>query len=133
MNILDSKTFSNVMYFKFFMVIVVWGLTPLLLPVALLPFFGLHLNSTEVVLLRVWGIIVLLDTFLYYYIFKNPHKKLSKYLLLFAILDNGGFGILLLVLTPIFHFPWGIWANAPFQLFFGYWFLQFYRFGKFTD
>src|SRR5579871_6372059 len=131
MNILDSKTFARVMYFKFFMVIVIWGLTPLLIPVALLPFLGFHFTTTGVLLLRVWGIIVLLDTFLYYYIFKNPHKKLSKYLLLFSIADNGGIGMLLLVLTPIFHFPWGVWANIPFQLFFGYYFLQFYKKGTF--
>lgn len=131
MNILDSKTFRNVMYFKFFMVVVVWGLTPLLIPVHFLPYLGLRFNPTQILLLRVWGVIVLLDFFLYFYIYKKPHTKLAKYLMLFAVLDNGGIGLLLLILTPIFKFPWGIWANIPFQLFFGYWFWRFYRKGKF--
>jgi hypothetical protein len=132
MDILDSQTFKRVMYFKFFMVIVVWGLIPLLIPENLLPPFGLYLTSFQIMLLRIWGVIVLLDFFLYVYIFKNRHKKLSKYLILFGVLDNGGVGLILLVLTFIYNYSWGIWANIPFQLFFGYWFLRFYREGKFT-
>lgn len=49
------------MYFKFFMVIGVWGLTPLLIPVSLLPYLGLHFTSTQILLLRVWGVVVLLN------------------------------------------------------------------------
>lgn len=132
MNILDSSTFKRVMYFKFFMVVVIWGFVPLLIPAELISILGLHLSKTQITLMRVWGIIVLLDTFVYIYIFKRPHSKLSKYLLIFSVLDNGGIGLLLLLLTPIFKFPWGIWINVPFQLFFGYWFWKFYKEGDFT-
>ena len=132
MNILDSSIFRRIMYFKFFMVIVVWGLVPLLIPKRMIPSLGLHLTELQISLLRVWGVIVLLDFFVYLYIYKNPHKKLTKYLLLFSILDNGGIGLILLLLTPIFNLPWGVWANIPFQLFFGYWFWQFYRKGSFS-
>ncbi len=131
MNILDSKTFKRVMYFKFFMVIFVWGLIPLLIPKNLIPLLGLHLTESQITLLRIWGIIVLLDTFVYLYIYKKPHNKLTKYLLLFGVLDNGGLGIILLILWPILKLPSGIWINIPFQLFFGYWFLRFYREGNF--
>lgn len=131
MNILDSLSFKRVMYFKFFMVIFVWGLLPLLIPTNFIPLLGLQLNADQIQLMRVWGVVVLLDFFLYYYIFKNPHTRLSKYFILFAVLDNGGLGLLLLILTPFLHFPWGIWINIPFQLFFGYWFLKFYKQGKF--
>ena len=131
MNILDSTTFKKVMYFKFFMVIFIWGLIPLLIPVELIPKLGLILTASQITLFRVWGTIVLLNTFMYLYIFKNPHTKLSKYLILFAVLDNGGLGLLLLILTPIFQLPWGIWFNIPFQLFFGYWFWRFYKDGEF--
>ena len=132
MNVLDSSLFKRIMYFKFFMVIFVWGLLPLLIPKDLIPFFGLHLTDFQVTLLRAWGVIVLLDFFLYLYIFKKPHAKLSKYLILFAVLDNAGIGLVLLVLTPLLNLPWGIWAHIPFQLFFGYWFWKFYKegFGK---
>lgn len=131
MNILDSQSFKRVMFFKFFMVIFVWGLLPLLIPTNLIPLLGLQLTTSQIQLMRIWGVIVLLDFFLYYYIFKNPHTRLSKYFILFAVLDNGGLGLLLLILTPFLHFPWGIWINIPFQLFFGYWFLKFYKQGKF--
>lgn len=131
MNILDSQSFKRVMYFKFFMVIFIWGLLPLLIPVNLIPLLGLQLDASQIQLMRVWGVVVLLDFFLYYYIFKNPHTRLSKYFILFAVLDNGGLGLLLLILTPFLHFPWGIWINIPFQLFFGYWFWKFYKQGKF--
>lgn len=131
MNILDSMSFKRVMYFKFFMVIFIWGLLPLLIPTNLIPLLGLQLNASQIQLMRIWGVVVLLDFFLYYYIFKNPHTRLSKYFILFAVLDNGGLGLLLLILTPFLHFPWGIWINIPFQLFFGYWFLKFYKQGKF--
>gem|GEM_PF-6321918 len=132
-NILDTALFKNIMYCKFFMVIFVWGLTPLLIPQNLLPFFGLYLNQTQILFLRIWGVIVLLDFFLYLYIYKRPHTRLAKYLMLFAVIDNGGFGLALLIATPIFKLPWGIWANIPFQLFFGYWFLQFYRQGRLLE
>lgn len=132
MDILDTPLFHKIMYFKFFMVIVVWGLFPLLIPPKLIPFFGLHLTNFEILLLRIWGIVVLLDFFVYFYIYKKPHSKWTKYLLLFGILDNGGIGILLLILTFIFRLPWGIWVNIPFQLFFGYWFWRFYTEGKFN-
>lgn len=115
------------MYFKFFMVIVIWGLVPLLIPKSLIPYFGLQLSDFQLLLVRIWGIIVLLDFFVYWYIYKKPTKKLTKFLLLFGVLDNAGLGLLLLVLTPIFSLPWGIWINIPFQLFFGYWFWRFYR------
>ncbi|MBP6993887.1 hypothetical protein KBB12_01440 [Candidatus Woesebacteria bacterium] len=114
------------------MVVVIWGFVPLLIPAELISILGLHLSKTQITLMRVWGIIVLLDTFVYIYIFKRPHSKLSKYLLIFSVLDNGGIGLLLLLLTPIFKFPWGIWINVPFQLFFGYWFWKFYKEGDFT-
>lgn len=113
------------------MVIFIWGLLPLLIPTSLIPLLGLQLNASQIQLMRIWGVVVLLDFFLYYYIFKNPHTRLSKYFILFAVLDNGGLGLLLLILTPFLHFPWGIWINIPFQLFFGYWFLKFYKQGKF--
>ena len=132
MNILDSSAFKKIMYFKFFMVIFIWGLIPLLIPANLIPLLGLNLTNSQVTLLRIWGIIVLLDTFVYLYIYKNPHNKLSKYLILFAIIDNGGLGVAELILWPFFKFPWGIWINIPFQLFFGYWFWQFYRKGRFN-
>lgn len=132
MDILDSSTFKRVMYFKFFMVVVIWGLVPLLIPVKLIPTLGLYLSDFQITLMRIWGIIVLLDTFVYLYIFKKPHSKLSKYLLIFSVLDNAGIGLLLLLLTPIFRFPWGVWINVPFQLFFGYFFLKFYKEGEFT-
>lgn len=131
MNILDRPLFKRVMYFKFFMVIVIWGLTPLFIPANLIPFFGLNLSQSQIILLRIWGVIVLLDTLVYLYIFKNPHKKLSKYFLLFSVFDNGGIGFILLILTPIFNLPWGIYINIPFQLFFGYWFWRFYKEGSF--
>jgi len=114
------------------MVIFVWGIIPLLIPVKYLPVLGFHFNSFQVVLIRIWGIIVLLDTFLYLYIYKKPHSQLSKYLMMFAVLDNGGLGLVLLIATPIFKLPWGIWINIPFQLFFGYWFLRFLKRGKFV-
>ncbi len=130
-NILNSQTFKRVMYFKFFMVICIWGLIPLLIPVNLVPVLGLHLNAYQIFIMRIWGIVVLLDTFLYLYIYKKPHTKLVKYFILFAIIDNGGFGLVLLLFSPFFHWPWGIWINAPFQLFFGYWFYRFFKEGKF--
>ncbi len=132
MNIRNSITFKRVMWFKFFMVICVWGLIPLLIPPQFLPFLGLYLTQTQIILLRVWGIIVLLDTFVYLYIYKHPHTMLTKYLLLFSIADNGGIGIMLFILTPIFHLSWGLWVNIPFQLFFGWWFWKFYRAGEFA-
>ena len=119
------------MHFKFFMVIFVWGLIPLFIPISLLPVFGLYPVAYQIVLLRLWGVIVLLDSFVYLYIYRNPHKKLTKYLLLFSVADNAGIGLTLLILTPLYGFPWGIWANIPFQLFFGYWFWRFYKAGKF--
>ncbi len=131
MNIRDTKIFKRVMVFKFFMVIVVWGLLPLLIPITLLPFFGLYLDAQQILLLRIWGALVLLDTFIYIYIYRYPHRKLTNYLLLFGVLDNGGLGLVLLVLTVIYGLPWGMWANIPFQLFFGYWFWRFYSEGKF--
>lgn len=115
------------------MVIFVWGLFPLFIPRDFIPFFGLHLSDFQVLLLRVWGAVVLLDFFLYWYIFNYPYKKLSKLLLLFAIIDNAGLGIVLLLTTILFSLPWGIWINIPFQLFFGYWFWQFYNKGEFTQ
>ncbi len=133
MNILDSKIFKRVMYFKFFMVIFIWGLIPLLIPKNLIPVLGLNLTNGQITLLRIWGIIVLLDTFVYLYIFKKPHTRLSKYLLLFGVLDNGGLGTIQLILWAILKLPWGIWINIPFQLFFGYWFLKFYREGRFKE
>lgn len=132
MNILDSSTFKKVMYFKFFMVIFIWGSIPLFIPVNFLPFLGLHLDTFQILLLRMWGIIVLLDTFTYLYIYKRPHTLLAKYLLLFGVLDNGGIGIIMLILTLIFRLPWGIWISIPFQLFFGYWFWRFYKDGNFN-
>ncbi|OGK20337.1 hypothetical protein A2866_04625 [Candidatus Roizmanbacteria bacterium RIFCSPHIGHO2_01_FULL_39_8] len=130
MNILDSSTFKKVMYFKFFMVIFIWGSIPLLIPVDFLPFLGLNLDSFQIMLLRIWGIIVLLDTVTYLYIYKRPYTRLAKYLLLFGVLDNGGIGVVMLFLTLIYKLPWGIWVNIPFQLFFGYWFWKFYKEGK---
>lgn len=127
MSLLQTATFRNIMYFKFFMVIVVWGLTPLLIPAGWLPFLGLHLTSTQVLLLRSWGVIVLGDFFVYWYIFKRSTTKLVRYFMLFAVLDNGGFGLFLIFLTLLSRLPWGIWANIPFQLFFGYGFWRFYR------
>lgn len=129
MNILDSPIFKKIMFFKFFMVIFFWGLIPLLIPKSLIPLLGFNLAEHQIIYLRVWGVIVLLDFFLYLYIYKKPHSKWGKYLLLFGILDNGGLGIVLLILTLIFSLPWGIWINIPFQLFFGYWFWKFYKEG----
>ena len=131
MNILDSQLFKRVMYFKFFMVICIWGLIPLLIPEHLIPSLGLHLSDAQITIMRFWAVVVLLDTFVYLYIYKKPHSKISKYLLIFSILDNGGFGLLFLILTPILKLPWGIWINIPFQLFFGYWFWRFYKEGHF--
>ncbi len=133
MNIRSSNTFRKVMYFKFFMVICIWGLVPILIPKDWIPFLGLSLYDWQVIWLRIWGIIVLLDTFVYVYIFKNPNNKLTKYLLVFSILDNAGIGIILIILTFIFKLPWGIWINIPFQLFFGYWFYRFLKAGKFKN
>lgn len=130
-DILDSSTFKRVMLFKFFMVVFIWGLIPLLIPKSVIPLLGLQLTDFQVHLLRIWGVIVLLDYFVYLRIYKKPHTKLSKYLLLFGILDNAGIGIILLILTFIFKLPWGIWINIPFQLFFGYWFWKFYKEGNF--
>lgn len=130
MNILDSSTFKSVMYFKFFMVICVWGLVPLLIPKSLIPYLGLNLTDQQIILVRMWGVIVLLDFFVYWYIYKKPHSKWTKYLLLFGLADNGGLGLALLILTPILSLPWGIWINTPFQLFFGYWFWRFYKEGS---
>lgn len=129
MNILDTSTFKRVMHFKFFMVICVWGLVPLLIPKSLLPSLGLNLADFQITLMRIWGIIVLLDFFVYWYIYKKPHSKWTKYLLLFGVADNCGLGLILLILTPILSLPWGIWINIPFQLFFGYWFWRFYKEG----
>jgi hypothetical protein len=114
------------------MVIFIWGSIPLFIPANFLPFLGLHLDTSQILLLRVWGIIVLLDTFTYLYIYKRPHTRLAKYLLLFGVLDNGGIGIVMLILTLIFKLPWGIWISIPFQLFFGYWFWRFYKDGNFN-
>ena len=132
MNIRDSETFKRVMWFKFFMVICVWGLVPLLIPSQYLPFLGLHFSQMQIMLLRIWGVIVLLDTFIYVYIYKHPHTTLTKNFLLFSIADNGGMGVVLLILTYLFHLTWGVWINIPFQLFFGYWFWRFYKAGQFT-
>ena len=124
---MTAKTIKMIFLFKFFMVIFVWGLLPLLLPAPYFSFFDLHPTAQQLLFIRIWGVIVLLDTFLYLQIYRHPTSKLSKYLLLFAIADNAGFGLILLILTPIFHLPWGLWINIPFQLFFGYWFWRFYK------
>ena len=131
MRLRDSAAFDRVMYFKFFMVIFVWGLIPLLIPQNLIPLLGFNFNATQIMLLRLWGVIVLLDTFLYVFIFRHRNHWLTKYLLLFSVADNGGIGVLLLLLTFILHWPWGVWINIPFQLFFGYWFYRFYKDGGF--
>lgn len=127
MNILDTKTFKKVMTFKLFMVIFVWGLTPLLLPKDLFPVFGLYPNNFQLMLFRIWGIVVLLDSLFYIYVFKKPHTKFAKYFFLFGIFDNAGVGLIVLVLTPILNLPWGIWINVPFQMLFGYWFWKFWQ------
>ncbi len=129
MNILDTQTFKNIMHFKFFMVIAIWGLIPLFIPETLLPYLQLDLTPLQITLMRVWGVIVLLDFFLYLYIYKWPHTELSRYLLLFGVLDNAGIGVVLIIFSFIFKFPWSIWINIPFQLFFGYWFWKFYKEG----
>lgn len=131
MNILDKPLFNKIMYFKFFMVIVVWGLIPLFIPVETLPKVGLFFNSWQIILMRIWGIIVLIDSLVYFYIYNNRHRKLSRYLLLFGIIDNGGVGILNLILSITLKLPFVIYINVPFQLFFGYWFLKFYTEGNF--
>jgi hypothetical protein len=125
--IFDSPAFKAIMYAKFFMVVVIWGLLPLLVPVRLLPFFGLQAVAPHIVLLRVWGAIVLCDFFAYWYIYKRPLSRLAGYLMLFAVFDNGGLGAALLAVTVLWGMPWGVWANIPFQLFFGWCFLIFYR------
>ncbi len=128
-NILDSPKFKKVMHFKFFMVIVVWGLIPLIIPKSIVPHLGLHLSDFQMTMLRIWGLIVLLDFFVYWYIYRKPHSKWTRYLLLFGVIDNAGLGIILLILTPIYDLPWGVWINIPFQLYFGYWFWRFYKEG----
>lgn len=133
MSILDSKIFKQVFYFKFFMVLVVWGLLPLLIPKEFLPLLGLNLSDFQIKMVRFWGVIVLLDFFVYLYIYKKPHSVFSKYLLLFGVVDNAGLGLLLLILTIVYFLPWGIWINIPFQLFFGYWFYRFYKEGNFNE
>lgn len=133
MSILDSKIFKQVFYFKFFMVLVVWGLLPLLIPKEFLPLLGLNLSDFQITMVRFWGVIVLLDFFVYLYIYKKPHSVFSKYLLLFGVVDNAGLGLLLLILTIVYFLPWGIWINIPFQLFFGYWFYRFYKEGNFNE
>lgn len=133
MNLRDTATFRYVMWCKFFMVICVWGMVPLLIPTQHLPFLGLQLSAMQIVYMRIWGIVVLLDSVVYFYMYKHPHEALTKYLLLFGIADNGGMGTILLFFTPVFHLPWGIWINIPFQLFFGYWFLRFYHEGGFQS
>lgn len=127
MQLFDSSLFKCIMYCKFFMVIIVWGLTPLLIPAAALPFFGLQALEAHIAWLRAWGLIVLADFFLYLYVFLRPRTRLAGYGMLFAVLDNGGLGMVLLVMTFVRGWPWGVWANIPFQLFFGYWFLRFYH------
>lgn len=127
MQLLESPLFRRIMYFKFFMVIAVWGLVPLLIPAAALPFLGLRALQPHLIWLRVWGSIVLADLFLYLYIYLRPRSRLAGYLMLFAIFDNGGLGTVLLMITLVRGLPWGVWINIPFQLFFGYWFLCFYR------
>lgn len=119
------------MHFKFFMVIGVWGLIPIFIAPSGLEMLGLNLLPYQITLLRIWGIIVLLDFFVYWYIYKNPHTSWSKYLLIFGIADNGGLGVILAILTIIYSLPWGIWINIPFQLFFGYWFVRFLREGTY--
>jgi len=131
MNIRNSSTFNYVMYFKFFMVVFIWGLIPLLIPEELISIFGFQLNGWQLTLFRTWGVIVLLDTFLYVYIFRHRHNWLTKNLLIFSIIDNAGIGLGLLILTLLFSLPWGVWINIPFQLFFGYWFWKFYKAGEF--
>ncbi len=111
------------------MVICIWGLIPLLIPETMIPALGLQLSELQIKLLRLWGVIVLLDFFVYWYIYRRPHSQWTKYALLFGVIDNGGLGLLLLVLTPILSLPWGIWINIPFQLYFGYWFWRFYKEG----
>jgi hypothetical protein len=125
--------FRPIMFFKFFMVILVWGLIPIMVPAGWWPFFGFTLTAGQIVLLRIWGFIVLLDFFLYLYIYKFPENKLSKYLLLFGVIDNAGIGLILLIATLILKLPWGVWANIPFQIFFGYWFWKFFKQGKFKN
>ncbi len=115
------------MYFKLFMVIAVWGLVPLLIPVSWLPFLGLQAIGKHIIFLRLWGLVVLSDFFTYWTIYKRPRTKLAGYLMLFAVLDNGGVGVILLAVALVRGLPWGVWANIPFQLFFGWWFLKFYR------
>jgi hypothetical protein len=123
----DSAAFKAVMYFKFFMVIAVWGLIPLLIPVGWLSFLGLQAISPHILFLRLWGIIVLGDFFLYLYIYRHPRTRLAGYCMLIAVADNAGVGIIVLAVTLLHGLPWGIWANIPFQLFFGWWFLRFFR------
>jgi hypothetical protein len=131
MNILDQPLFRRIMYFKFFMVIFIWGLIPLLIPIEVFPKLGLFFGPNEIMLTRIWGLIVLMDSLVYLYIYKNRHTKLSKYLFLFGVIDNGGVGVLNLILSFVFKFPIIIYIQAPFQLFFGYWFLKFYNDGNF--
>lgn len=133
MNIRDSQTFRTVMRFKFFMVIFVWGLIPLLIPAGYVSVLGLTLTRTQLPILRIWGSIVLLDTFVYIYMYRHPHVRLTKYLLLFGILDNAGIGLLHIILMPFMHIPWSLVASTPFQLFFGYWFFRFYKAGGFSE
>lgn len=122
-----SAVFKAVMYFKFFMVIAVWGLVPLLIPARWLPHLGLSAVVPHIIFLRLWGIVVLGDFLVYWYIYKRPLTNIAGYLMLFAVADNGGIGLVLLLTTLLHGLPWGVWVSIPFQLFFGWWFLRFYR------
>ena len=129
--ILDSKTFKRVMWFKLFMVLFPWALIPLFIPVAWLPSLGIHFTLFQVMLLRLWGIVVLTVFFLYLHIYLRPHSKLSRFFMLFGMCDNGGLGILFAVGTIIYKLPLIIAINSPILLFFGYWFAVFRKRGKF--
>ncbi len=130
MSMFDSLTFRSLMYFKFFMVVAVWGLLPLLIPSGWLHYLGLQQVASHILWLRLWGLVVLCDSIVYWYIYQKPRSKLAGYLMLFAVLDNGGFGAVLLLVTVARSLPWGIWINIPFQLFFGWWFWRFFRINR---
>ena len=125
--ILDTPLFRRILYFKLCMVVFVWGLPLLLLPASAFAFLGIDLAVYNISLIRLWGLVVILNTFYYTYILRHPRAPLSKFLIIIAVCDNGGLGIFLLLKLLFTGLPWGVAISIPFQLFFGYWFYRFMK------
>ena len=115
------------MQFKLCMIVGPWGLLLLLGAPLVTPYVGLSSSSAAILLVRIIGLVVLAVLPFYFYIYKKPATAWARRLMLAAVVDNGGLGILLLILSVQFHLSWIAFLNAGILLFFAYWFGRFYE------